>query len=565
MNDAGKISFLPKGEYDSGAMYEALDVVKYDGMVWAAKKSSKGITPAEGENWMCLLTAADYATEDAPGIVKPDGDTIEVSTDATISVSSKALTFSDHDTAISGTSFTDAEDGNMLVTNATRNLSNPTLATTTQDGVTCTNNGDGTYTLNGTSTKDRWISFGYTTLNPGKYKFIATEDNVEVSNLCVASHSNTIAIPGSKFTIQSKSALDIGLSTQNNTFNNVLIKPMITTDLDATYDDFVPYGGYDIKTCGKNLLNLTKITTNNTGTTASLSNGIITLDGSVDTSGGWKDIYFGTPEQCVSLKRGVKYTISTKDKVQKVFILLREATGLKILYTHDCYTNGTTFVASEDMVCQVTVTFKESSTFNNTQIAPQIEVGEKTTEYEPYQDGGTVHIDSSTEFPLLGLKSFDGETNIISPGNVEVTYAKSDSGSAILDTLENKLDKDNVVNNQTTTEAGFALDARQANPNIDGSLAKQISDLNGSLLKFQRFTVTTTEVAVNSDSYIKLLFPQSYKELIALIPIIIRPRSHWDSRGVFWNFDGSQINFRVIGLESASAQTFDVEYYWVYR
>ena len=38
-----------------------------------------------------------------------------------------------------------------------------------------------------------------------------------------------------------------------------------------------------------------------------------------------------------------------------------------------------------------------------------------------------------------------------------------------------------MVNNQVTTETGYALDARQANPNIDGSLAKQISDLNGSL------------------------------------------------------------------------------------
>lgn len=38
-----------------------------------------------------------------------------------------------------------------------------------------------------------------------------------------------------------------------------------------------------------------------------------------------------------------------------------------------------------------------------------------------------------------------------------------------------------VLNNQTTTEEGYALDARQANPNIDGTLAKQISDLNGSL------------------------------------------------------------------------------------
>ena len=44
-----------------------------------------------------------------------------------------------------------------------------------------------------------------------------------------------------------------------------------------------------------------------------------------------------------------------------------------------------------------------------------------------------------------------------------------------------KLDKSKVVNNQTTTEEGYALDARQANPNIDGTLAKQVADLNGSL------------------------------------------------------------------------------------
>lgn len=40
------------------------------------------------------------------------------------------------------------------------------------------------------------------------------------------------------------------------------------------------------------------------------------------------------------------------------------------------------------------------------------------------------------------------------------------------------LQPESIVNNQTTTVAGFALDARQANPNIDGTLAKQLSDLN---------------------------------------------------------------------------------------
>ena len=55
----------------------------------------------------------------------------------------------------------------------------------------------------------------------------------------------------------------------------------------------------------------------------------------------------------------------------------------------------------------------------------------------------------------------------------------------LADTLKDKigsaLQPESIVNNQVTTETGYALDARQANPNLDGTLAKQISDLNGSL------------------------------------------------------------------------------------
>ena len=44
----------------------------------------------------------------------------------------------------------------------TTNLLKPTLGTTTQNGVTCTNNGDGTYTLNGTaSDKINFFISGY--------------------------------------------------------------------------------------------------------------------------------------------------------------------------------------------------------------------------------------------------------------------------------------------------------------------------------------------------------------------------------------------------------------------
>ena len=43
------------------------------------------------------------------------------------------------------------------------------------------------------------------------------------------------------------------------------------------------------------------------------------------------------------------------------------------------------------------------------------------------------------------------------------------------------LKKSTVTNSNTVTEAGFALDARQANPNVAGSLGAQIATLNTNL------------------------------------------------------------------------------------
>ena len=70
------------------------------------------------------------------------------------------------------------------------------------------------------------------------------------------------------------------------------------------------------------------------------------------------------------------------------------------------------------------------------------------------------------------------------------------------------LQPESIVNNQTTTVAGFALDARQANPNIDGSLAKQISDLNGSLNNVF-YAVKETKDANDADFGITRMPPNS--------------------------------------------------------
>ena len=91
-------------------------------------------------------------------------------------------------------------------------------------------------------------------------------------------------------------------------------------------------------------------------------------------------------------------------------------------------------------------------------------------------DGKSMSVDESGTLSI----NLDGTT---------ITLDEAKNVIKLADTLKDKigsaLQPESIVNNQVTTETGFALDARQANPNIDGSLAKQISDLNGSLNHFQ--------------------------------------------------------------------------------
>lgn len=87
-------------------------------------------------------------------------------------------------------------------------------------------------------------------------------------------------------------------------------------------------------------------------------------------------------------------------------------------------------------------------------------------------DGKSMSVDESGTLSI----NLDGTT---------ITLDEAKNVIKLADTLKEKigsaLQPESIVNNQITTVEGFALDARQANPNIDGTLAKQLSDLNGSL------------------------------------------------------------------------------------
>lgn len=87
-------------------------------------------------------------------------------------------------------------------------------------------------------------------------------------------------------------------------------------------------------------------------------------------------------------------------------------------------------------------------------------------------DGKSMSVDESGTLSI----NLDGTTITLDEAKNVIKLA-----DALKDKIGSALQPESIVNNQITTVEGFALDARQANPDLDGTLAKQISDLNGSL------------------------------------------------------------------------------------
>lgn len=191
-----------------------------------------------------------------------------------------------------------------------KNLLNPTLQTTTQNGVTCTNNGDGTYTVNGTATGIAvfvvYYNFADVYGSASSLKMVGCPSGGSAQKYFLRSYRKggnpeILDEYGSGISIGSfkESESNIAIIVKSGaTVNNLIFKPMLTTDTTATYADFEPYTGgipspnpdYPqeiksvvkprVKVCGKNLLNTTLQTTTQSGVTFTANgDGTYTLNG----------------------------------------------------------------------------------------------------------------------------------------------------------------------------------------------------------------------------------------------------------------------------------------------
>lgn len=143
-----------------------------------------------------------------------------------------------------------------------------------------------------------------------------------------------------------------------------------------------------------------------------------------------------------TLELNQKYVLSdgTSDKAKTYTQFVRfNASTNTYDYAISSRAGYNTWTASDKNLLSygISLIVANGATVNNVTFKPMLEIGTVSHEYQP----------TTLSNPTL----------------------KEQIGSA--------LQPESIVNNQTTTEEGFALDARQANPNINGTLAKQLNDL----------------------------------------------------------------------------------------
>lgn len=131
----------------------------------------------------------------------------------------------------------------------TVNLLKPELHTTTQNGITCTDNSDGTYTLKGTATSDVTMELGAVPRINKKIKICGSPSGASLDTYGlyygdIITDGTADIGDGVIYNSTDISGDFLWIFVKNGqTINDVVFKPMITTNTNATYNDFVPYTG----------------------------------------------------------------------------------------------------------------------------------------------------------------------------------------------------------------------------------------------------------------------------------------------------------------------------------
>ena len=372
----------------------------------------------------------------------------------------------------------------LMIGNAMRNLLKPPLAAHSGYGIKMTKINDGTLKLNGTA-RENYVFY----LQGNSSQSVPFENTVggcKMLGCPINGSQDTYRIDvcyynSSELNSELKAvASDIGNGViindaypylnyrlyinKGTTVTNLIFKPMVTTDLEATIDDFVPYSGYDIKTIGKNIV----------GNPSSLNSptvkdGIITFPAkSAADNNTYLRLYDDVDISAFDTFRVVVESINeTINDPNKSYVLIK--TGDKKEFSTlspTSFESSANKYVSEVFNCldfgneiaEITIVIKKGYAYPGGSYKISVFNGEdkEFSDWVKYVES-SVHVDSSTKFPNFDLKSFDSVTHIISPGNVQSFHADAPNGKYLLESIKKSAESGGVsygVNAPTNPKVG---------------------------------------------------------------------------------------------------------------
>lgn len=216
-------------------------------------------------------------------------------------------------------------------------------------------------------------------------------------------------------------------------------------------DPFVPYSGYDIKTIGKNLIPYpyyrgSSYTINGITFTVD-SKGVIHASGTASAAA-YYTLYTNALIPCLTVGNKYTMTLNVKNGTASVYLANNKDNKNTDIAAIRTLTNGTksttfTFTRIDGAKDQLDIYIASGITVTDCQIQVQLEEGETATDIAPYQSS-TTKITQATEFPNFDLKSFDGATHIISPGNVQSFHADAPNGKYLLESIKKSAESGGV-------------------------------------------------------------------------------------------------------------------------
>lgn len=222
----------------------------------------------------------------------------------------------------------------------------------------------------------------------------------------------------------------------------------IVTDAD---DPFVPYSGYDIKMIGKNLIPYPYFygsSHNEQGITFTIdSNGVIHASGTA-TATAYYILFNNSLLPCLAVGNKYTMTLTAKNGDVSVYLANTKNNNNTDIAAIRHLSNGTksttfTFTRIDGAKDNLGIYITSGITVTDCQIQVQLEEGETATDIAPYQSS-TTKITQATEFPNFDLKSFDGATHIISPGNVQSFHADAPNGKYLLESIKKSAESGGV-------------------------------------------------------------------------------------------------------------------------